>query len=42
MKKLILISIFSLFLLTGFLCSEDILIQKGTVIYVNLEGGFMG
>ncbi|PIW70075.1 MAG: hypothetical protein COW08_03730 [Ignavibacteriales bacterium CG12_big_fil_rev_8_21_14_0_65_30_8] len=42
MKKLISISIFSLFLLTGFLCSEDIQVQKGTVIYLNLEGGFYG
>jgi len=42
MKKLFFISIISLFILTGFLCSEDIQIQKGTVIHVNIEGGFWG
>lgn len=42
MKKLIFMSIISLFLLSGFLCSEDIQVQKGTVVYLNLEGGFYG
>ncbi|PJA98165.1 MAG: hypothetical protein CO128_08715 [Ignavibacteriales bacterium CG_4_9_14_3_um_filter_30_11] len=42
MKKLIFISVISFFLLSGFLCSEDIQILKGTVIHINLEGGFWG
>ncbi len=34
--------IISLFVLLGFSCDEEILQQNGTVIYINLEGGFYG
>jgi len=40
MKKFVLI--LPLFFLFGFLCSEDINIQTGTVVYVSIEGGFYG
>ena len=42
MKKLFFALIIFLIILPGFLCSEDIQVQTGTVVYVNLEGGFYG
>ncbi len=42
MKKLISILILSLIIIPGFLCSEDIQIQTGMIVFVGLEGGFYG
>ncbi|MCH8325301.1 MAG: hypothetical protein IIB83_01850 [Bacteroidetes bacterium] len=42
MKKLFFVLIIFLIILPGFLCSEDIQVQTGMVVYVGLEGGFYG